>query len=133
MKKIILTIIVLSVVLVSCQPGPMKIESAKLCKKVSGSLVEVPNVFAPNDGPFHLEVVIANAPVDTRVKAVWTAVDAAGADNEKIDEKEIKTTMNLAETIDFYLELPKEWPTGKYKVELYLNDALDRAVDFTVE
>ncbi len=133
MKKLIFPIILFAIALVSCQSGPMKIDSAKLCKKAGGTLVEVPNKFSPTDGPFHLEVIIVNAPVDTRVKAVWTAVDAAGTTNEKIDEKEVKTTMNLTETIDFFLELPRDWPTGTYKVELLVNDVADRTVEFTVE
>jgi hypothetical protein len=35
-------------------------------------------------------------------------------------------------TMDFKLENDQPWPVGKYKVDLYLDGALDRTLEFTV-
>ena len=51
---------------------------------------------------------------------MWTAVKAEGAKpNTKIDEA--KTTSGSGQ-LQFNLSNEGPWPTGDYKVELYLND-----------
>ncbi len=65
------------------------------------------------------------------MKAIWTAISAEGATpNFKIDEVE-KTSGDA--TIVFDLSNTQPWPTGNYKVELYLNDKLDRTLEFQVQ
>ena len=76
--------------------------------------------FSP-DEPFYCIVELSNAPKDTKVRAVWTAVKAEGADpNTRIDEA--KTTSGSGQ-LQFNLSNQGPWPTGDYKVDLYLNDA----------
>jgi hypothetical protein len=76
-------------------------------------------------------VELANAPDDTQVKAVWYVVEAEGQEpNFLIDEKEMTQGDGI---ISFYLEGGQLWPVGKYKVELYLNDKLDRTLEFQVK
>ena len=76
--------------------------------------------FSP-DEPFYCIVELSNAPGDTTLKAVWTAVKAEGAKpNTKIDES--KATGGSGQ-IQFSLTNKGPWPTGDYKVDLYLNDA----------
>ncbi len=88
----------------------------------------------PSDQPaFHAVVTISNAPGDTKVKAVWTAVDlgSAAAPNTTIDETEL--TVEGSRNIDFALTPSgAAWPPGAYKVDLYLNGKLDRTLNFTV-
>ena len=87
-------------------------------------------VFGPDDVIYCI-VNLANAPEDTKVKAVWTVVQAEGVDsNQQIAEKEITTGLD---TITFNLSPSTSWPAGKYKVELYLNDKLDKTLDFEVQ
>jgi hypothetical protein len=88
------------------------------------------NVFAPGD-IFYCQVALANAPDDTKVKAVWTAVEAQGeSPNTVILEKELVTGLS---SITFNLSLNSAWPVGQYKVDLYLNDKLDRTITFSVQ
>ncbi len=83
------------------------------------------------DQPFYAIVTLSNAPDDTAVKAVWYAVDAEGADpNQKIDEV---TLTGGDGTYPFSLKNDGPWPLGSYKVELWLNDKLDKTLEFTVE
>ena len=87
-------------------------------------------VFAPTD-VFYAIVTLANAPDDTKVKAVWTAVDVAGVDpNTLITDKEITTGLD---TITFDLSNNNPWPAGKYKVEIQLNGSTVKTLEFQVK
>jgi hypothetical protein len=94
------------------------INSAKMARDKDGK--QPTNTFAP-DEPFYCIVELSNAPGDTTLKAVWTAVKAEGAKpNTKIDES--KATGGSGQ-FQFNLTNQGPWPTGDYKVDLYLNDA----------
>ena len=74
---------------------------------------------------------LKNAPDDTKLKAVWTAVSAEGVDpNFMIDEVEFTSGDEL---VHFTLENDNLWPAGQYKVEIYLNDKLDKTLTFDVQ
>jgi hypothetical protein len=84
--------------------------------------------FTP-DQTFYVSVVLANAPDTTKVKAVWYTVDDAGAAT-KIAEKEI---VGSGSPINFNAtNNAGPWPEGKYRVEIYLNDKVNKTIDFTV-
>jgi hypothetical protein len=88
-------------------------------------------VFAPTDSTFYCQVQLANAPDDTTIKAVWTAVSVAGEEpNLLIDETSFTSGDGL---VTFNLSNNGLWPAGQYKVDLYLNDTLDRTLNFTVQ
>ena len=79
---------------------------------------------------FYCLLELANAPADTTLKAVWTAISAEGTDpNFLIDESELTTGDG---TVTFNLTNDQLWPVGTYKVDLYLNGELDRALTFEV-
>lgn len=87
-------------------------------------------VFAPED-TFYLLVELANAPDSTDVKAVWVAVDVDNVDFDTvIDEAELTTGDGQ---LTFDLANDDLWPVGNYKVDLYLNDNLERTLEFSVE
>ena len=89
------------------------------------------NVFS-NDQTFYCIVEVSNAPDDTTLKAVWTAVDAEGVDsNFVIDEVETKTDGQKIFTFD--LANDSLWPDGTYKVEIFMNDTLEKTLDFSVQ
>ena len=94
------------------------ISSAEMARDQEGK--QPTKTFSP-DEPFYCIVELSNAPNDTEVRAVWTAVKAEGADpNTKIDEA--KTTSGSGQ-LQFNLSNQGPWPVGDYKVDLYLNDA----------
>jgi hypothetical protein len=83
------------------------------------------------DETFYLLVDLANAPNDTRVRAAWTAVDVEGeAPDTAIDEAELTTGDGR---LTFNLANDGQWPAGAYKVDVYLNDKLERTLEFAVE
>lgn len=98
----------------------------------SEEAVDPTSNFLPADRTLHCVVKLSpNPPSTTKVRAVWTAVDADGQQNTKIVEREIGTERN-ERVIHFTAQLARDWPTGKYKVEIYINEALGKVVDFTI-
>jgi hypothetical protein len=87
------------------------------------------DVFA-QDEVFYCKVELANAPDDTMVKASWTAVNVEGEEpNIFLDETELTTGDNI---LTFELSNNGLWPTGSYKVDVYLNGELDQTLAFEV-
>jgi hypothetical protein len=133
MKKsiyFVLALLIFTALACSFNASTANIKDAKMAKDAEGTQ---PTTTFAQDEPFYAVVVLANAPSDTKVKAVWTAVEIEGeSPNTKIDE--VETTSGDGQ-IHFDLTNNNNmlWPVGKYKVELYLNDKLDRALDFAVE
>lgn len=128
-------LLVLALVTVACEfsVSTAKIKSATLAKDYAdGKAVNPTTVFAPEDAVFHFVVEVANAPDDTTVKAIWHLVEAEGYEPSPIDEVAM-TLESGQEVVDFTLSANQLWPVGKYKVELYLNDKLDRTLDFEVQ
>ncbi len=83
------------------------------------------------DQTFYAIAKLANAPDDTKVKAVWYAVAVDGVDaNTLLDSAEMT---GGDQALTFKLSNSQLWPAGKYKVELYLNDKLDKTLEFNVK
>lgn len=127
--------LLLSVVIIlasSCSFSTANISSADLAKKLpDGNTEKIGTTFHPVDGPFHLLVVVANAPEGTKVKASWFSTETGNDKGTLIDENEI--TLGNETDIDFNLSLPRPWPVGKYRVDLFLNGKLDRSIPFDVK
>lgn len=82
------------------------------------------------DAIFYAQVDLRNAPDDTKVKAVWVAVDAEGVEpNFEINQTDMQSG---SATLTFRLSNDNLWPTGTYKVDLYLNDNLAQSLNFEV-
>lgn len=82
---------------------------------------------------FYAIVQLANAPDTTEVRAVWYAANVEGeAPETLIDEVSITSgdailTFDLANSVDML------WPTGSYRVDLYLNGELETSLNFQVQ
>jgi len=72
------------------------------------------------------------AKAGTKVKFTWIGVDVEGmTKNDEI--KSIDYTTNSFENkVHGHLQLPYDWPKGTYRVEVYINDNLDKTIDYTV-
>ena len=103
------------------------IADARLAKDEAGT--QATTTFNPQD-TFYLIVDLANAPDSTTVKAEWTAVSVAGADPNTVLDDVILTSGDGILTFDLTNNTP--WPAGEYKVDLYLNEELDRTLTFRV-
>lgn len=71
-----------------------------------------------------------NAPDDTQISAVWTAVKVDGAEpNLYLDEV---STISGSNVLTFELANSLLWPAGRYKVDIYLNGKLEKTIEFDV-
>ncbi len=82
---------------------------------------------------FYAIVDLANAPSDTTLRAVWFAVNVQGEQpNTQIDDAtttsgDARLTFNLTNAANTL------WPIGQYRVDLYLNDKLEKTLEFEVQ
>jgi hypothetical protein len=87
------------------------------------------------DAVFYAKVNVRNAPQDTRVRSVWYAVEADNLEpNLKIQELTYVVPQSGNALVTFNLTNDLLWPRGRYKVEIFLNDASDpaRTLNFEV-
>jgi hypothetical protein len=104
------------------------ISSAFMAKDQDGTQ---PTEVFTSDETFYCIVQLANAPDDTNLKAVWTAVNAENTDpNLQINETEITSGDGQ---VYFQLNNNSPWPTGDYKVDIYLNGTLNQTLNFSVQ
>lgn len=142
MHRGLLLILVLCVVpllacgLVGIVGGTAAITNAVMAKDVKGDNfdpVGITDTFSFDQPKFHAVITLSNAPSNTMVKAVWTAVDVGtiAAPNTQIDQTEVNAAGSR--NLDFSLTPNGPgWPSGSYKVDVYLNGKLDRTLTFTV-
>ncbi len=127
---IIAVLVALTLTAAQCSVSTANISNAFMAADPDGN---TPTTTYQADAVFYAIVDLANAPDDTVLKASWYAVNAENTDpNFFIDEATITTsdgrlTFNLANQAGML------WPAGSYRVDLYLNDKLDRSLDFTVQ
>jgi hypothetical protein len=79
-------------------------------------------------------VKLSGSKLGTKVKGVWTVIDAGGMKDKKIFEKEVTITEEgRKDRVDFTLSHDNPYPTGNYKFEVYLKGEMADSVDFTIE
>lgn len=119
-------------VLTGCEfsASTANIGNATLAKDNGGT--EATTIFDPND-TFYAVIDLANAPDDTKIKAVWTAVNVGDAAEPNYLLTETELTSGSGNVVFEASNSNGVWPAGTYKVDLYLNDELDRTLDFRVQ
>lgn len=88
--------------------------------------------FRTKDNPLHCLVTLSRAEPGTRVRVVWTAVDAGGERGKTLASTE-SVTRGGEIVCDGQLTLPREWPAGRYNVRATVNGKSTRTVDFVIE
>lgn len=87
--------------------------------------------FAPGDRTVHCVATLKDAKSGTKMRFSWWAVDVEDTQNKKIQEINYSTKA-LENVIHGHLTYPQDWPTGKYKVQVYVNGDLDKTVFYSV-
>jgi hypothetical protein len=108
------------------------IKEIHMAKDDNGAPGDETNSFDPGDRTVHCVATLKEAKSGTQMKFAWWVVDADGSQNQKIKEIDYKTRA-LENVIHAHLTLPQDWPTGKYKVEVYVNGDLDKTAFFSVK
>lgn len=114
--------------------GPMRVADVTLAKGYNNETAVNPTTtFSPTDNPLHSVVKLENTTAGARITGVWTVIDAGGEQNFEIGRKELTLEAGSTYTAHFTAELNQDWPEGKYKFELLVNDKLEKTVNFTVQ
>jgi hypothetical protein len=113
------------------------IEKTVLARKTEDGFDPVKS-FKPDD-TFAVLVFLSEPKVGTKLKAVWTIVDAGEMQDKKLLEKKIELTAEAIEgvkeanRINFTLSHDDPYPAGDYKVDIYLNGELAKTVEFKIK
>ena len=109
------------------------IDQINMAKDDNGEPGESATSFAPDEHTVHCVIALNKAKAGTKIKFTWIGVDVEGmTKNDEIKSIDYSTN-SFENKVHAHLTLPKDWPKGKYKVEVYINDALDKTISYTVE
>lgn len=131
--SILLAVFALTLSTLACSlGGGLALDNARMAFDSEGN--NVTTTFSPSDD-FYVVADLSNAPVGTVVDAKWAAVSVAGmSPNEVFFEQSLSNDEDgFTGTVYFQLFNDSLWPTGSYKVDLYLNGTLSQSVTFTVQ
>ena len=108
------------------------VDKIYMAKDKDGQAGDETTSYAPGDRTVHCIIELNKAKKGTEVRFIWKAADVEGSRDEEI--KTIDYTTNSFENkVHGHLTLPRDWPAGKYRVEVYINSSLDKTIDYTVE
>ncbi len=116
------------------QTSSSYIQEIVMARDVSGDMmdpVDPTTVFAPSD-TIHAVVKIADAPSGTRFKAIWLVDDVGGAVEPNTNIAEYELEAEGSRNLDFTLSPNNQWPVGRYRAEIYVNDDLAQTVYYDV-
>ena len=115
----------------TAQQAKARIESA--ITSDSRETMAEKEVFAPSTPKVYVIYMMADAPKGTRLKAIWYAEKAEGVEaNSKMNESTGSSGSGTYWGAVSYSKPTAGWPIGTYKVELYLDDKLEKTVRFKV-
>ena len=109
------------------------VESIALAREDGDQLKPVKN-FKRADNPEHIVVTLSEGSAGAHVKTIWTNLNAGGATDQKLWEKELILDMPNPRA-DFSLSNShsKKFPAGDYKIDIYLDDELVDTVRYKVQ
>ena len=108
------------------------IKDIHMAKDNDGAPGDETESFAPSDRTIHCVATLKEAKAGTQMKFAWWIVDSEGSKNQKIKEIDY-TTRPLENVVHGHLTLPQDWPSGKYKCQVFVNGDLDKTVNYVVE
>ncbi len=111
------------------------VQKMTLAKGVNGETKEArdPTSVFGTKSEFHLVVAIQDAPAGTKFRAVWYATDISVAANCVTKLEEASLSADGTRNLDFSLAPKESWLPGSYRVDLFVNGALDQTASFQVE
>jgi hypothetical protein len=113
------------------------LSKATMCKSVDSETrepVEPTNVFSPDTPEIFCSVNLSNAPSDTEVSSEWIYVKGELEDVSDYLIDKVSITTDGTRYVSFSVTRPDNgWPTGDYKVVLYLDGNEKTSVTFKVQ
>ncbi len=131
---ILLAAFALIVSTLACALGEPTLSNVRTAKDQDGA--QPSSVFATTE-TIYVVSDLSNGVKGNVVTSKWYAVEVVDTEpNFLIDEADIPVEEDSFNgTIYFFFPPPLDgqWPTGRYKVEIYFNGALNSTVEFTVQ
>src|SRR5437867_7422273 len=109
------------------------IDQINMAKDENGEPGESTTSFAPDEHTVHCVINLNKAKAGTKVKFTWIGVDVENTKKNAEITSVDYTTNSFENKVHAHLTRPKDWPKGTYKVEVYINGALDKTITYTVE
>jgi hypothetical protein len=97
-----------------------------------GKAGEVTSVFTPNDIPIHCIVVLAK-PDPAAVRMNFVAVKVNGVKPESRVVSASYATTQGQDRVFFTGKPQGKWTAGSYRIDVFVNDKLERSLDFEVK
>ena len=107
------------------------IQQVHMAKNNNGKPGEAVMSFVPSDRTIFCVIEFNKALAGTRVRFVWKTVEIDGSRNEEIKTVDY-TTQPLEDKVQGNLTLPRDWPSGTYKVDIYVNGTFAKTVNYRV-
>lgn len=131
---IFLAVLALLLASLACQGmrPKMSLENLRMAHDNDGE--QAAPSYAPTD-VFYAVADLKNAPQGTVVRAAWAAVDVPDLEEDpEFPEQTLDITdESFSGSIYFQLSNDFLWPTGRYRVDVYLNETLAQSLEFKVE
>jgi hypothetical protein len=134
--SIVVASLLFAISLIACEVTTASLSEATMCLSVDSDMrpVDATDIFATDTPEIFCSVKLSSAPSDTDVKAEWIYVqgELEGTENYLIDDYTLTAEGTLY--LGFSLTEPDTgWPTGEYKVILYVDGEEKLSVPFTVQ
>jgi len=134
--SIVVASLLFTISLTACEVTTASLSEATMCLSVDSDMrpVDATDIFAIDAPEIFCSVKLSSAPSDTDVKAEWIYVqgELEGTENFLIDDYTLTAEGTLY--LGFSLTEPDTgWPTGEYKVILYVDGEEKLSVPFTVQ
>ena len=107
------------------------ITQVHMAKSNNGSPGEAVTGFLPSDRTIFCVIYFNTAKAGTRVRFVWKTVEIEGSRNEEIKTVDY-VTKPLEDKVQGNLTLPRDWPSGTYKVDIYVNGTFAKTINYRV-
>jgi hypothetical protein len=108
------------------------VDQIQMAKDDHGAAGDSTTTFDPSERKVHFIVTLNKAKAGTRMRAVCVAADVEGVRNKEL--KSVDYVTNSDDTkIKGYFTSPGRWLRGQYRVEVYVNGALDKTQNFNIQ
>ena len=108
------------------------VDTVNMARDENGQAGTATTTFSPNERTVHCVINLNKAKGGTRIRVVWVAEDVEGTTNKELKALDY-TTKAFEKQIRGHLTWSDSWPTGTYRLEIYVNGALDKTLNYTIQ
>ena len=110
----------------------LSVDRVYMAKNYPAAAADITTSFAATDHVIHCVAELNQAKPGTLVRFVWKTVNVGESRNEAFKTVDY-TTKEGESRVHGNLTLPNDWPRGTYKVEIYINNALAKSVNYSIQ